>query len=541
MKKILIFVVLTALAFTAFSQKIAKDSLVKDIKQVAKYLNQTHPDPFSAYGNQIEFYREVKRLTDNLPDEGLDTLEFFRYLAPLLSHLGDAHTGLFSPKTKVETNIDYKFPINFSVANDCVFVSEATEEYQSLIGYKLTKINGLTVDAFINKLKGIKALENPFHEKLEVIYILKEYSRIHSFFGDFKLNVSLEFIDLHNKIQTREMEYIDCSINKPNFIRTDIKSIHNDTTMLSWKFANRDKSVAYLQIDKMATREALEQFSEDSPIFKAYAKNLYQKLKIEMPEGKAEILKNIPSLTEMSFEVLKQMKKNKSEYLVVDLRKNSGGNSICFKPLMYMMYGDRIFNDTTSREIIIKVSELLLKRTNTSLDEYNKSRNSNFEFGDYNFWSSKSVSENTEKDIQESKRNYFNRLKEAKTSTYDILAQLKDQPLYTPKVILLVSPNTFSAAYDMVYSLLPYNVITVGVTPGQAGNTYMDGISFTLPVSGLKGRISKCKQVYFPYNSVKGKELTPDYVMNWNDFKKYNFDVNAELFYVLDLIQIGKL
>lgn len=541
MKKILISVILSAVVFTAFSQKIAKDSLVKDIRLAAKYLDQTHPDPFSAYGNRIEFYREVKRLTDNLPNEGLDTLEFFRYLAPLFSRIEDGHTGIFSPTPRIETNIDYKFPINFSIANDCVFVSEATKEYQNLIGYKLTKINGATVQEFVNKLKAIQALENPFHEKLELVYNLKEYSRINSFFDDFGLKVNLEFSDLYNKVKTCEIEYLDCSNSQPNFIRTDITSIHNDTTMLSWQFANREKSVAYLQIDKMSTREALEQFSEDSPIFKVYAQRIYKKLKMQMPEGKSEILKNIPSLTEMSFEVLKQMKKNKSEYLVVDLRKNGGGNSICFRPLMYMMYGNRMFNDTTSREVIIKVSELLLKRTNTSLDEYKQSHKSNYEYGDLNFWSSKSVSEKTEEDMQEAKRNYFEKLKEAKTSTYDILARLKDKPYYTPKVILLVSPNTFSAAYDMVYQLLPYDVITVGVTPGQAGNTYMDGIPFKLPASGLPGRISKCKQVYFPYNSVRGKELTPDYVMQWDDFKKYNFDVNAELLYVLDLVKNGKL
>jgi hypothetical protein len=208
---------------------------------------------------------------------------------------------------------------------------------------------------------------------------------------------------------------------------------------------------------------------------------------------------------------------------------------------MYMMYGDNIFRDTVSREIVTKVSKLLLNRSKITIEEYNKRNDSNYEYGDLKFWSSQMSPEETEEEARKDKESYFERLAEAKTSTYNIVAGMKGTPLYSPKIILLVSPNTFSAAYSMLYKLLPYGATAVGVTPGQAGNTYMDGIRFTLSESGLIGVVSKCRQIYFPYDAKKGKELTPDFVMQWSDFRKYDFDSNAELQYVLDLIESGAL
>jgi len=205
------------------------------------------------------------------------------------------------------------------------------------------------------------------------------------------------------------------------------------------------------------------------------------------------------------------------------------------------MYGNQTFKDTVSREIVIKVSKLLLDRSKTTLAQYNDKNKSNYEFGDFSFWSSKMSAEKQEEEAIDDKKNYFERIKKAETSTFEILEATNGEPIYSPKIILLVSPYTFSAAYGMLYKLLPYGAISVGVTPAQAGNTYMDGIGFSLSESGLRGSISKSKQVYFPYDAEKGKELTPQYKLQWDDFKKYDFDTNAELLYTLDLINSGAL
>ncbi|RXQ91542.1 hypothetical protein EO244_12410 [Ancylomarina salipaludis] len=541
MNKTLLALIFTVIVFTGFAQKISKQNLEKDIKQMAKILDETHPDPFSAYGNRIEFYREVNHLITDLPEMGMDTLEFFKYLSPLLSKLDDGHTQLKPTKSKLYKLKDYILPIKFSIADDCIFVSETTEEYNNLLGYKLTKINGESVEEFTKKLKKIKPLENRFHETLVVSGYIKKYALIKTYISEIQSKIKFEFKDSENQNHLCELEYLNPKEKEIIWIKTDKHKIYNDSKMIDWKFVDKEKKIAYLQIDQMATREALEQFPVKSPIFQSYADYWYKKFGKEMPEVKHDILKNIPSLTEMSFELLKEMKKNNSKHLVIDLRKNGGGNTQCYQPLMYMMYGNKIFNDTVSREVVTKISKLLLDRSKTTLEEYNKKNKSNYEFGDMKFWSSKIAPEKRDEEILTSKNSFFNNLKEAETSTYEIVSGLNEKPVFTPKVVILVSPNTFSAAYTMLYKLLPYGAVTVGVTPGQAGNTYMDGIRFSLDESGLKGVVSKCRQVYFPYDKAKGKELTPNYKMQWSDFKKYNFDANAELLYTLDLINSGVL
>lgn len=541
MIKILLPLIFSAIAFTGFAQKIPKQSLIKDIKQMAKMLDETHPDPFSAYGNRIEFYREVKHLIDELPETGMDTLAFFKHLSPLLSKIDDGHTRLRLPKSELSIFKDYILPIKFKIADDCIFVSETSEEYKELLGCKLIKINGESVEGFITKLKALKPLENSFHEKLVVASYIKQYARIKSYISDIQLKINFDFTDIDNKLQTYEMKYFDQKKIKIDWITNDKHQLHNDSKIIDWKFVDQKKKVAYLQIDQMATREALEQFPVESRIFQVYGGFWYKRWNKDMPEKKKDILKNIPSLTEMSLDILQKMKKNNSQHLIIDLRHNGGGNTDCYRPLLYLMYGNKTFKDTVSREIIVKVSQLLLGRSKTTLAQYNDDNNSNYEYGDFSFWSSKMSPEKQEEEATDDKEDYFERIKKAETSTFEILEATNGEPIYSPKIILLVSPYTFSAAYSMLYKLLPYGAISVGVTPAQAGNTYMDGIGFSLTESGLRGSISKSKQVYFPYDAVKGKELTPQFKLQWDDFKKYNFDTNAELLYTLDLINSGAL
>ena len=102
-------------------------------------------------------------------------------------------------------------------------------------------------------------------------------------------------------------------------------------------------------------------------------------------------------------------------------------------------------------------------------------------------------------------------------------------------------PDTFSAAYHFVYFLTQIgNASIVGVPSRQAGNTFMETTNFALPNTKISGNISNSHQLFYPDDPKKGKLLMPDYAMNWDDFAKYNFDPNAEILYVLDLIKNKK-
>ncbi|MDR1330732.1 MAG: peptidase S41, partial [Tannerella sp.] len=115
---------------------------------------------------------------------------------------------------------------------------------------------------------------------------------------------------------------------------------------------------------------------------------------------------------------------------------------------------------------------------------------------------------------------------------------LNGVPLYEPRVVVLTSPATFSAAYHFMYFLTQIGGATVaGVPSRQAGNTFMETTAFELPNTRLSGSISNSVQVFFPADSVRGKTFMPDYAMTWSDYAKYDFDENAEILYVLDMLE----
>jgi len=539
MNKIFLSLILTATVFAGFAQKIPKQNLGNDIRQMAKMLDETHPDPFSAYGNRIEYYREVTRLIETLPEEGMDTLSFFHHLSPLLAKLEDGHTHLNVPKQKQTKNLKHSLPFKFKTSDDNIFISETTSKYENLIGYKLAGVNGQTIQSIIKELKNIRPLENRFHANAGVAHLLSKYTSATIFLNISQLSNKFDLISPSGLTEPYTIAYSNnedaewIKINKTKALDLD--------KMISWRFVDEMKKTAYLKIGMMATREALEKFEASTPIFKRYAEYWKERLKIDSEITREDLLKKIPSLTENSFELLNKMKKNKSENLIIDLRNNGGGNTDCYKPLMYMMYGNKTFADTLYRERAIRVSQMLLNRSNTTIEEYNESRSSNYRIGDYNFWSSKQAIDSLRSNRESGEKSFLKKHKKRNTSTYKIVSSLDKKPVYTPKVIFLISPKTFSAAYYMLYNFMPYKPVMVGVTPSQAGNTFMDGIGFKLPESGLRGVISKSKNVYFPKDKVRGKELTPDYLMKWSDFEKYNFDTNAELLYTIDLINSGTI
>ena len=120
--------------------------------------------------------------------------------------------------------------------------------------------------------------------------------------------------------------------------------------------------------------------------------------------------------------------------------------------------------------------------------------------------------------------------------------KLDGTPLYTPKVIVLSSPETFSAAFHFLYFLTEIGHAKVVGTPSrQAGNSFMETTTFELPNTKIKGSISNSVQIMFPNDVQREKIFMPDYPMTWKDFSFYNFDKNAEILYCIDLIKQDKM
>ena len=60
---------------------------------------------------------------------------------------------------------------------------------------------------------------------------------------------------------------------------------------------------------------------------------------------------------------------------------------------------------------------------------------------------------------------------------------------------------------------------------------------FTLPRTNLEGSISNSLQLFLPADDPCAKQLTPDILLTYDDYKRYNFDNQAEVLFLLDYIK----
>lgn len=81
-----------------------------------------------------------------------------------------------------------------------------------------------------------------------------------------------------------------------------------------------------------------------------------------------------------------QLEDRKAQYLIIDLRNNSGGMTSLCLPVLYMLYGDDYLNYHSDAQYNRLISPLLLNKWNlNSIEDYNKERSANDVMGDYIF------------------------------------------------------------------------------------------------------------------------------------------------------------
>ena len=101
---------------------------------------------------------------------------------------------------------------------------------------------------------------------------------------------------------------------------------------------------------------------------------------------------------------------------------------------------------------------------------------------------------------------------------------------------MLADADTYSAAFHYMFYLWKMGAKIVGVPSSQAPNTYMEVTQFTLPRTRLEGSISNSMQLFLSTDDPCAKQLIPDILLTYDDYKRYNFVSQAEVLYLLDYI-----
>ena len=524
--------------------KIDKKYLIKDVRELAFVLETAHPDPYFHGGGKIAFHRRMQNLIRTIPPEGMTRTEFYELLCPFVAAVGDGHTSLRNPQPRVQASGG--IPLRFQVVEKKFYVAGVTDSiYRNFIGSELISIEGLTVDELMQRQSLLRGCDNEYQVMRYIGYDGSLWFKdgIEQLIPEWQQKDSIR-IKLLDPSGNRAMRTLGLNVNKINPYITPPSSVELPSTQRSnyvYKFLDSRKTTALLLIENMAAyRETFEMgISLGGERREGYAKELYKKYNGKpAPVNINEVINGIPSATDLFREMLREMKENKTENLIIDLRRNEGGNAFISTMFYYFLYGkEKLIEFSKSKSILIKkYSEYFWDQYPAwNIDEINKHQPIELTEDDYDF------SGHPEPDHYFTREEAIRMIEdEAKlTSTFWQEYQAGEfGGYYRPKnIAILCTPLTTSSGYAFMYDHYTAGAIIVGTPSSQAGNNFGAWVGFKLRNSGLSGGVSHLYVTHFRDDPEMGRVFRPDYPLTYHKLKAYNFDPNADILFALEILE----
>ena len=525
------------------SQDFRRDSIIEDIRQLADILESSHPDPYIRGGGKIAFHRRLHQLILSIPEEGTRKEDFQKLLLPFVASVGDGHTRI---------HVEYKnnekqpagIPLYFSIIEKSLYVSGVVDEnHKNLIGSILLSVEDIPFKALCERVTKLRGTDNEYGALalLEGKNYLWYQSQLADLIPEWmKDNITLELKLLSG--ETKKMTFnLPIEINKPLIMHDSVIEIPSTKNCeFAHNFLDKNRKVAILKVDGMGGfRENFELAGLENQFLLNGARYFYQRYnKKAPPDDKSELLKGIPSATETFKSLVTDMRNYRTETLVVDLRKNGGGNSTLAQFLIYFIFGeDRLISYFAQKSgyETIKYSNLYFdqvqdgkKGTNTPGIELN---DNDYWFEDLyelknleDFRTQKATAELAE--LYKKIPTFYNEYKTGKYSNH-----------HRPKkIIVLCSPETYSSGYTMMKMLNVMGATLIGTPSSQAENAPGWVLNFKLKNSGLTGWVA-CKFYTSFSNRIKNGVYQLDQELTYNKLKEYDFDPNSEILLALSLIK----
>lgn len=514
--------------------QLPNDSIIADFRSFIKHLEDTHPDPYTNYGGKALFHRSAYIALQNLKQKNVTEAEELCWqIRSFLAPLQDGHTFVNYPMK--QTTSHTLAPIAFRTIDEGLLVRKLPTEYNNILGSRLVSIEGIPVGTLYKEITKLYPAENEIGEILNLCW----YAHSHTVLS--KLIPSLKKDSISYQVKTPDNNEIE--IRLPFMPEKEWRMWHNTegeksndkipTGNLSFAFIGKGQETMYFRSTSIMARDNIEVSKEWGMDYYTDLKYCYEKtFHRPMPSDTLQAISELPSFSEEFDKMLQQMKKHHSTNLIIDLRGNSGGWTPIIRPTLYQLWGDEYLKKNMGDKLYRVISPLYIKKNGTTLSEFNARNKTNYSFGDYVF----SESKDKPQAITESYRNKF--IKNSISCIKDKLTEQSGKPIYTPKhIYVLTDANTFSAAFHYAFYLWKMGAVIVGNSSSQAPNTYMESTPFVLPHTKLNGSISNSLQLYLPIDDPRAKQLRPDWVLTYDDYKKYGFDEQAEVLYILDKIE----
>jgi len=547
MKKLILILLLLC-----FSEKLIKaqesnnlvsqSKLVEDTRYLAKILEESHPEPYQNFGGRIAFNRGLQEILLSIPAAGMVKSEYYNKIMPFVAKLCDMHTGLVNEE-KASSNAA-GLPLQLKIIEQYLVVTGVeSDEYKSLLGAKLISIEGISLKELRIRQTRLRGIENEYGEFAFLTRSLKTSNGLKNLIPEWK---TTEKISVEFKLKSGKKSNVNFQIGKlktGNGISFDSKIIKPSTERsdVAFGFLDGKKETALLIVSNMERyREASEAwFSSGMQGAADYSGIAYKYFnKTDPPADKEKLLKGIPSATETFISLVKEINNARTKNLIIDLRENTGGNSLMKEMLVYFLFGKSGLLKINSGFQIKKYSDLYFNNfSSDSLAVINKNLSIMLTKNDYDFMDERGA-KNLSSRNSEKLKEYDEYFKKSPTFWNVYKTGDYDNPNNKIKnIIILCSPFTVSSGFNMLTSLCDNGAKIVGVPSAQPGNNFGDVLFFQLPNTGIKGYVSFKLNVTFPDDPVKGKCLMPDYMLTYKIFAGMNFDPEAEIIWALELLK----
>lgn len=507
-------------------ENFESNNYLKDFDFFIKSLVEIHPDPYSAFGGQIDFYLAKKEFQNVIKNVAND-YDFAIHLNKFASKLEDGHTFVNIPDYS-DFKAAKKLPLKFKIASDFLFIQNASDEYKNVIGKKIIAVNDIPIQKLLEETKKLHSSENISGAYFNLVSLLKTNLSIKPLFGKSN-NLKFTFSSGLKEIEVSFKEELQLLKSESGILNEE----HNK--LLYWQMLGNKKSIGYVSWNGVWSREYAEWTNANQPGYiESHLSWLFRFMNLKRTGNIEKDIRKIPSLYEVFYQLLREMKKRESTYLIIDLRENGGGMTPLIEPVLYMLHGYKYLSFDFEAEYIKKISVQYAKKIGfETIDDLNKALSTNFKVGDYQFSKFGNY------------RNYLplmDKEKVIQNGYYGFGAkyvqEASQEIKLKPNIVVLCSPKTFSAAFHFMYFLKKLgNTTIVGVASRQAGNSFMETTNFELPETKLIGSISNAKQILFKTSNKLGQMLKPDIEMSWKDYEKYNFDKNAEVLKTIEFIE----
>ncbi|MGD8395619.1 MAG: hypothetical protein PVF43_09100 [Candidatus Eiseniibacteriota bacterium] len=108
------------------STRITASHLRQDARQLARLLEDSHPDPYLRGGGKVAFHRRLHRLLAAIPSEGMTIDGFLGVVQPFVAAVHDGHTDVFIRRQ--DRDPSPRLPLGFRVIGESLIVDPAALE-----------------------------------------------------------------------------------------------------------------------------------------------------------------------------------------------------------------------------------------------------------------------------------------------------------------------------------------------------------------------------------------------------------------------------